>query len=106
MKQFSHLVILGGILLAGWLIIPLDLGAQPPPEAAKEQAAEKPTTPEQIAFFEKHIRPVLVRECYSCHATTAERIRGGLTLDTRDGLRSRCARRSLLVQSLVIAKNW
>src|SRR5215813_5539827 len=51
------------------------------------RAAEVPPTPEQIAFFEKSIRPVLVRECYSCHATTAEKIRGGLTLDTRDGAR-------------------
>src|SRR5262249_49305155 len=46
-----------------------------------------PATPEQIAFFEKSIRSVLVKECYSCHATTAEKIRGGLTLDTRDGIR-------------------
>ncbi len=30
---------------------------------------------------------MLVRECYSCHATTAPKVRGGLTLDTREGLR-------------------
>jgi hypothetical protein len=51
------------------------------------RAAEAAATPEQIAFFEKNIRPVLVKECYSCHATTAEKIRGGLTLDSRDGIR-------------------
>jgi hypothetical protein len=87
MRQFSHLVMLGGVLLVGWLTFPLDSDAQPPPEPAKEPAAEQPATPEQIAFFEKNIRPVLVKECYSCHAATAEKVRGGLTLDTRAGLR-------------------
>ncbi|OAI39806.1 hypothetical protein AYO40_05420 [Planctomycetaceae bacterium SCGC AG-212-D15] len=50
-------------------------------------AAEPAPTAEQLAFFEKNIRPVLVRECYSCHAATAKKIRGGLVLDTRDGAR-------------------
>ncbi|HLJ98184.1 MAG TPA: PSD1 and planctomycete cytochrome C domain-containing protein [Gemmataceae bacterium] len=63
------------------------LGAGILPTASQCQAAETPATPEQIAFFEKNIRPVLVRECYSCHAITAEKIKGGLTLDTRDGIR-------------------
>jgi hypothetical protein len=44
-------------------------------------------TAKQLAYFEKSIRPVLVRECYSCHATTAKKIRGGMTLDTREGIR-------------------
>jgi hypothetical protein len=49
--------------------------------------ADAPPSSEQLAFFEKAIRPVLVRECYSCHSATAKKIRGGLTLDTRDGMR-------------------
>jgi hypothetical protein len=44
-------------------------------------------TQEQIAFFEKKIRPVLVEHCHKCHAADAEKIKGGLVLDTRDGLR-------------------
>jgi cytochrome c553 len=55
--------------------------------AGLARAAEAPATPEQVAFFEKNIRPVLVRECYSCHAKTAEKIRGNLLLDTREGIR-------------------
>jgi hypothetical protein len=51
------------------------------------RAADAPATPEQTAFFEKSIRPVLVNECYTCHASTAKKIRGGFTLDTREGLR-------------------
>jgi hypothetical protein len=42
--------------------------------------------PEQIDFFESRIRPVLIEHCYSCHSSDAERVRGGLLLDTRDGL--------------------
>src|SRR5262249_47743587 len=33
------------------------------------------------------VRPIRVRECYSCHATTAQKVRGGLLLDSRDGIR-------------------
>ncbi len=39
-------------------------------------------TPEQIEFFEKKVRPVLVEHCYSCHAEKKDK--GGLRLDTRD----------------------
>ncbi|MEC7564723.1 MAG: DUF1553 domain-containing protein [Planctomycetota bacterium] len=40
-----------------------------------------------IEFFEKHIRPVLSKECYQCHASDAKQIKGGLLLDTRAGMR-------------------
>ncbi|MEZ6061063.1 MAG: DUF1553 domain-containing protein [Planctomycetaceae bacterium] len=40
---------------------------------------------ERIEFFEKKIRPVLVKHCYSCHAADAENIRGGLLLDSKAG---------------------
>jgi hypothetical protein len=42
-------------------------------------------TPEQLAFFEKNIRPVLISKCYDCHSATAKKVKGGLVLDTRDG---------------------
>jgi hypothetical protein len=50
-------------------------------------AAEKPATPEGIAFFEARIRPVLVEKCYQCHSAKAEKLRGNLFLDTRAGMR-------------------
>ena len=40
-----------------------------------------------VAFFEKHIRPVLVKECYSCHSANSKEVKGGLLLDTREGIR-------------------
>jgi len=39
-----------------------------------------------IQFFEQKIRPVLVKECYSCHSDEAKKSKGGLKLDTRAGL--------------------
>ena len=41
----------------------------------------------ELAFFEKKIRPVLVEKCYKCHSTEADKIKGGLLLDTRQGIR-------------------
>src|SRR5437773_367202 len=39
-----------------------------------------------IAFFEKRIRPLLVQHCYSCHSAQAPKLKGGLRLDSREGL--------------------
>nr|MDQ3623607.1 PSD1 and planctomycete cytochrome C domain-containing protein [Verrucomicrobiota bacterium] len=44
-------------------------------------------SPEGIEFFEKRIRPVLVDKCYKCHSADAEKLKGGLLLDTREGSR-------------------
>src|SRR5437762_2522130 len=42
----------------------------------------------EVEFFEKKIRPVLVEHCYKCHSADAKKVKGGLLLDTRDGLRT------------------
>ncbi len=39
-----------------------------------------------IEFFEQKIRPVLAERCYSCHSATAEKLKGGLLLDTKEGV--------------------
>jgi len=36
-------------------------------------------------FFEKKIRPLLAERCYSCHSREANKHKGGLLLDSRDG---------------------
>ena len=38
---------------------------------------------DELTFFESKIRPVLVRECYSCHSGQAGQQKGGLMLDTK-----------------------
>ena len=43
-----------------------------------------------LAFFESKIRPVLVENCYDCHSNAAEskgELKGGLALDSREGIR-------------------
>lgn len=40
---------------------------------------------EHLSFFEKNIRPVLVEHCYKCHSAESEKVKGGLTLDTKQG---------------------
>src|SRR5262245_19934009 len=42
-----------------------------------------------VLFFEKQIRPILVVHCYGCHsaeARMAEKLKGGLLLDTKAAL--------------------
>jgi cytochrome c553 len=42
---------------------------------------------EGTEFFEKKVRPVLADHCYSCHSAAGKKTKGGLTLDTPDGIR-------------------
>ncbi len=40
-----------------------------------------------MEFFEKNIRPVLADKCYGCHSADSGKQKGGLALDTREGIR-------------------
>ena len=51
------------------------LAQSTPPDAAGAQ------------FFETKIRPVLANRCYVCHGVMAPKPKGGLRLDSREGLR-------------------
>jgi hypothetical protein len=42
---------------------------------------------EDIAFFEKRIRPLLVNKCYECHSSQADELQGELLVDSRATLR-------------------
>ncbi|MDA1161518.1 MAG: PSD1 and planctomycete cytochrome C domain-containing protein [Planctomycetota bacterium] len=45
---------------------------------------------EGVTFFEKKIRPILMKHCYECHSAasvTKGELRGALQLDTREGIR-------------------
>jgi len=43
-------------------------------------------TKAQLDFFENKVRPVLANNCYKCHSAKAEKVKGGLLLDSRDGV--------------------
>ena len=47
-------------------------------------AAAEPA--ESAEFFEKRIRPVLSEQCYKCHSSTSEKLKGGLMLDSREAV--------------------
>jgi len=47
-------------------------------------SADRGLPADQIQFFEKNIRPVLVDSCYKCHSAESEKVKGGLTLDTKE----------------------
>ena len=65
---------LGALLLPACALI---LGITADSFAAEPDAAS-------LEFFEKSVRPVLLKHCYECHA--AGKASGGLALDTREGV--------------------
>src|SRR5262245_2353892 len=67
---------------AGLLLV---AGAAAGADDAQHRPDRSPTA-DQLAFFEKNIRPVLAARCYSCHSAEAKQPKGGLRLDTRQGL--------------------
>ena len=48
------------------------------PVAAEDAAA----TGDRLARFEREVRPLLIEHCYACHAADADRIEGGLQVDS------------------------
>jgi hypothetical protein len=43
-------------------------------------------TSEGLEFFKQKIQPVFEAKCYKCHSAQSEKLKGGLRLDSRDGL--------------------
>ena len=50
----------------------------------RSQGAQPPQA--DVDFFEQKIRPVLVEKCYKCHSEQAPKLKGGLSLETREAL--------------------
>src|SRR5262245_19597889 len=63
------------------LCLALDTLLAGPATPAAEPA---PPTRDQVEFFERKVRPVLVEQCFGCPA--GKKKRGGLRLDSRAGL--------------------
>ncbi len=58
--------------------------AAPAPQPAVVDAPPK-ISPDDLQFFETKVRPILVDRCYKCHSKSADKVKGGLLLDTREG---------------------
>ena len=50
-------------------------------------ATDAPLANDDLAFFEKRIRPILVGRCYECHSVESGKSKGGLRVDSREALR-------------------
>ena len=81
MFRWTHLI---AVACASLVLLPVVAGD----EAANAAAQQKSATADaaRVEFFETRIRPVLVEHCYSCHSTDAKEVKGGLVLDSRQGL--------------------
>lgn len=55
-----------------------------PITSAQEESVAATSEAKGIAWFETHIRPLLVQRCYSCHSLKAGKQEGGLLLDSPD----------------------
>jgi hypothetical protein len=53
---------------------------------ADDKTPDKSAKPEHLEFFEKKIRPVLVDHCYKCHSVESGKSKGGLFVDSKEGL--------------------
>ena len=67
-------------------LLPVSMLLMAPVFVVSAGAAE--IEPAQLDFFEKKIRPVLAKNCYMCHSAEAKTRMGGLSLDTKQGMRN------------------
>jgi mono/diheme cytochrome c family protein len=74
MSSMPRSAAISGLLLLAHLACPVAARAE-------DAAAGK-------EFFEKRIRPVLVRHCYECHSAAAKAPKGKLRLDSREAARA------------------
>ncbi len=75
MKLLTHSIFLATTSLVSAAIAP---------EATISSGKQDPAG---VEFFEKNIRPVLAQKCYGCHSAESGKQKGGLLLDTREGIR-------------------
>ncbi len=66
--------------MTAWFLLVSLLNA---PAIGAESSTGEAYSPDDLAFFENKIRPVLVEHCYSCHSTASESIKAGLRVDSR-----------------------
>ena len=75
------------VLLHAWALSILTSAASVFSGGDATRLAAENATAENVAFFERKIRPVLVKHCYPCHSAEAAELRGEFLLDSRAGMR-------------------
>jgi hypothetical protein len=74
-RWLAALAVLVGHALLGLSLLPGSSHAAEPWGDPAELSAD------ELAFFEKKVRPLLHEHCYECHSQEAEKQLGGLRLD-------------------------
>jgi hypothetical protein len=80
------------LMIAGLLTVTtagvVSAAAVQPPAAPDPAVAGKPSqlTPQQTQFFETKVRPILADKCYKCHSVDSVKVKGGLFVDSREGI--------------------
>ena len=72
-----RLTLVPSLLTLAFLLWPRSVPAGDPPAASNAKGIE---------FFETKIRPVFTKYCYECHSHQANKVRGGLVVDSKEGL--------------------
>jgi hypothetical protein len=73
----------GGTFAARWFLVAAIVSL-----SVGQGLAQELVSAEHAQFFRERIEPVLERHCYECHSASAKKLKGGLRLDTADGLRA------------------
>ena len=77
-------------LLCKWCVILacVSLTSIFPSSSAGQEAVIQtgPSTPALNEWFERDVRPLLAEHCFSCHSSTLLKPKGGLELDSRQGI--------------------
>ncbi len=72
-------------LLTFALMLAVTVGWMAVGDCAEPEPVTVPS-PDELDFFERRIRPILVERCYECHSAKSKSLKGGLRLDHRAGL--------------------
>ena len=78
-----NVILLGITGLAGTIV---SLHAADEDSSMMAIGATAKLDPKHAEFFEKKIQPIFKASCYKCHSLEENKVKGGLTLDTREGL--------------------
>ncbi len=75
--------VLTGIGTLAWILSAANADEPPVEKVLHVPVAERKFSNEELEFFEKRVRPLLVKRCYECHVEKEEP-EGGLRLDSRE----------------------
>ena len=71
---------------SGWITFAVLLAGAANFFVLAQDTSPKGDVAADLEFFEKRVRPLLVQRCFECHSAKAEKLKGGLLLDSREAI--------------------